>query len=352
MEERKNGEMRRKEILVVGILMIGILLAVGVYAQFGGGEQAYFSSPTTNYQYASPNFNNYYTSEHITTYWPILRDIENDQCEATSDFIVAIRPGGCTPPVVRSDLLEEQNVPVFCQLGAVKINPLIKVSSIRSISFKGTYPPGVAGISFHPARAAVRSYDTLLGSPLVNNIGYVVIILQQNRKEKEMPEWVSGDLTATVYYDAEKAYGVGKSEFYLPAMTEEEWKSESAEYGFWYGRGFVRVIDIDGDQYGFLIPKEGTIVDLENLAIPATCEKPELAHKLIDFLISKKIEILNFNAHGCNPSNKLAYDEIDQRFTKDKAFFPDDKAFAKLYFIHNKIPAAKIEKLWFSVKAA
>lgn len=112
------------------------------------------------------------------------------------------------------------------------------------------------------------------------------------------------------------------------------------------------VIDIDGDQYGFLIPKEGTIVDLENLAIPATCEKPELAHKLIDFLISKKIEILNFNAHGCNPSNKLAYDEIDQRFTKDKAFFPDDKAFAKLYFIHNKIPAAKIEKLWFSVKAA
>jgi len=85
----------------------------------------------------SPLFNQYYSSGSggdvvgIGDMWPILNDIENDQCEAATDFVIGIPPGGCTPTVVPSDLLEEQNVPVFCQLYAVRINPLIKVSSIR-----------------------------------------------------------------------------------------------------------------------------------------------------------------------------------------------------------------------------
>ncbi|GAH57118.1 unnamed protein product, partial [marine sediment metagenome] len=153
----------------------------------------------------------------------------------------------CEPAVVRSDLLGEQNVPVFCRLSSIKINPLIKVSSIRSISFKGDYPEGVAGISFHPARAAIRTYDTLLGSPLLNDIGYVVIILKRNKKEDEMPEWVGGNLTATIYYDADEAFGTGKGEYYLQTVTEGDWDKGFEASSFWYGRGFLRAVDITED---------------------------------------------------------------------------------------------------------
>jgi len=234
--------MRREYVLVLGILLVGVLAVSGVYAQ------EVFSQTASGFQHQPSSFNSYYSQEDISTYWPILRDIENDQCEADSDFIVMIRPGSCTPPVVRSDLLAEQNVPVFCQLDAVKVNPLIKVSSIKSIGFKGEYPEGVVGISFHPARAAIRTYDTLLGSPLINNIGYVVIILKQEKIEGNLTDWIEGNLTATIHYDAEEAYGVGAAEFYSPVMSDKNWSSNYVDYSFWQGRGFLRTTAMENGE--------------------------------------------------------------------------------------------------------
>jgi len=237
---------RIRNITYLGILLVGIFFFSFVSAaEFNNPQPGDFNG-VQSYQ---PSFNTYYSSSDIATYWPIMRDIENDQCDAKSDFIIMIRPGGCTSGgVVRSDLLAEQNVPVFCQLDAIKINPLIKVSSIKSISFQGDYPEEIAGISFHPARAAIRTYDTLLGSPLLNNIGYVVIILKRNPKEAELPDFVSGNLTATIHYDAEEAYGVGRGEFYLPVMSDSDWESSYVNYEFWQGKGFLRATDIQKDR--------------------------------------------------------------------------------------------------------
>ena len=71
----------------------------------------------------------------------------SSQCIAGQDLILQIAPGGCSPPVVRSDLLEEQNVPVFCKVSAVQINPLIDISRVRSLRFSGEYPEGISGVS-------------------------------------------------------------------------------------------------------------------------------------------------------------------------------------------------------------
>ena len=251
-ESRK--EIILKVLILVIIGVISIFLVKGAVAQvFGNAGSPNFNNPNVGgWQSVQPSFNTYYPKKStkggqigIYDMWPILRDIENEQCDATSDFLISIRPGSCRPAVVRSDLLEEQNVPVFCQLDAIRVNPLIKVSYIKSISFKGKYPEGVAGISFHPARAAVRSYRTLLGSPLLNNIGYVVIILKQTKAEKEMPDWISGNLTAIIYYDADNVYGTGRGEYYLYVMSDEDWERDYKNFGFWYGRGYLRVKDVE-----------------------------------------------------------------------------------------------------------
>ncbi len=206
-------------------------------------------SGSTNYQYVNPSLSSVYSSTDINTYWPQLADdIANNRCYGNTDFLVMIPPSGCTPSVVRSDLLAEQNVPVFCQLESAKVNPLIKVSSIKSISFRGKYPTEIAGVSYYPARAALNSYNTLLGSPVVNNIGYVVIILKKQSNETASPKNVSGNLTATLYYDAEKAFGVGSSEFYLRTMSDDEWESSKYLQGFWQGRGVLRLVDVQNDQ--------------------------------------------------------------------------------------------------------
>jgi len=223
-----------------------LILASVLVLFFSSGALAAFNNPSSNWQSQQPNFNTLYSGEDISNYWPILRDMQDGECAEATDFVIGIPPGGCSPTVVRSDLLAEQNVPVFCQLYAIKVNPLIKVSAIKSISFKGDYPEGVRSVVFHPARAAVKSYSTLLGDPVSTNIGYVVIILKQEKVEANMEEWVAGNLTASIKYDAEDAYGTGRGEYYLRDASKGDWEREAAVSSFWNGRGYLRASEIEG----------------------------------------------------------------------------------------------------------
>lgn len=234
-------------------LLVGIFLSGGVFAAPS------FNNPSSNWQSNQPTFDRLYAGD-FENYWPILKNMENDQCNATTDFVIGIPPGGCSPSVVTSDLLAEQNVPVFCQLYAIKVNPLIKVSSIKSISFKGDYPEGVRSVVYHPARAAVKSYSTLLGSPTLENIGYVVIILKQEKVEANMEEWVAGNLTATLRYDAEEAYGTGRGEYYLEPMSDGDWGRNYEASSFWKGRGYLRVLDIEDGSAKIQVMRDETTV--------------------------------------------------------------------------------------------
>lgn len=173
-------------------------------------------------------------------------DFDSNSCRAGTDFLLQISPFGCTPTIVRSDLLAEQNVPVFCQIGATQINPLIKVDAIDSINFDGEYPSEVQGIGFHPANAALGT-RTNLNSPVLNNVGYAVIVLKQQKNISALPEVVSGNLTARIKYDIENALGIGRSTFILPELSDSEWEDEKLNYGFWNGLGYLRAKGIGAD---------------------------------------------------------------------------------------------------------
>jgi len=250
---------------ILSIILI-ILLVGGVYAQFSTINQGNnYNSPTftqDNY-YAGYNTQNYNTQTYQGTnniqstnpmsynrfggssmgsYWPQFQTTNQNMqnCNgATTDFLVTIPPGGCTPNVVRSDLLAEQNVPIFCKLSTLRLNPLIDVSAIRSISFTGNYPKGVSGVSYHPARQAVRSYNTVISSPATDNAGYVVITLSRQADEREIQKWIEGNLTARISYDSRRLFGAGKGEYYLEAGDKQ--------VPFWNGKGYLEVEDIDND---------------------------------------------------------------------------------------------------------
>ncbi len=223
----------------IGLLIICLIIFIGLAgAQVGGS----FSQSVT-YQ-PRPSFQAIYGPEdRLNTYWPILGDKET--CQARQDLLLQISPAGCQPVVVRSDLLADQNVPVFCQIDALQINPLIDIDKIRSIRFSGKYPKEIIGAGFHPARAALRSRDKLLGSPLINNIGYVVVVLRRNPVEKELPEFVNVTLTAQLDYEADNSFGVGRAEFLLEPMSDSEFEDNKFKQSFWNGRYFVRLENAD-----------------------------------------------------------------------------------------------------------
>ena len=215
-----------------------------------GNSYGYASSGNTfsysQVQRYQPSYSTYYTPDQMTTYWPILG--QSGMCGQNSqDFLVQVSPLlGCTPYVVRSDLLAEQNVPVFCQLDSMQINPLINVAAIDHISLMGTnYPQGVSGIGFHPARVALNSPQTgSLNNPILNNIGYVVVVLQRTPNESSMPDFIEGNLTATLNYDIQKAFGIGLVSQMLPVLSDEEWALTYKQYGFWQGRAYARAEEV------------------------------------------------------------------------------------------------------------
>lgn len=142
--------MRAKRIfLVLGILILLVGGVSEIHAQRQGGfygNDQRGDARFSNY-YSQPDFRNYYRSEgRLETYYPIFGDPQS--CIAREDIILQVPPGGCQPSVVRSDLLAEQNVPVFCQVDAIKLNPLIDVKEIRNIRFRGDYPEEVVGTGF------------------------------------------------------------------------------------------------------------------------------------------------------------------------------------------------------------
>ncbi len=172
--------------------------------------------------------------------------IPREQCESGQDFILQIAPFGCSPAVVRSDLLEERDAPVFCQIYATKINPLIDIDAINRIRFTGPYPNGVKGITYVPSRTALGYNPEELDSPILNDIGYVVILLKQQKLESSMPDFVEGEITADILYNIKNAFGLGRTTFYLPQISDEaEWERNYQRYSFWKGRGYVRANFID-----------------------------------------------------------------------------------------------------------
>jgi hypothetical protein len=152
--------------------------------------------------------------------------------------------------VVRSDLLEDSDVPVFCQIGATQINPLVSVEAIKTMVINLDKPvEGVKGIYYHPSQSALglNSESGIIENPVLDNLGYLVIFLERNSNESSMPDFFEGNLTARIRYDIEKAFGVGKSEYYLPVLSDDEWKGKYTQYAFWDGRGYLRAEDVEDE---------------------------------------------------------------------------------------------------------
>ncbi len=230
----------RKLILTLMILAFGIL-----FVEFGSAQNSN-TRGTASFTNYGGGFNRYYASEgRLQTYWPILSEANRESCVPTQDLIIQVSPGGCQPMVVRSDLLAEQNVPVFCQLDALTLNPAVNIKQIRNIRFRGNYPPEVAGVGFHPARAALRTRENLLGSPLTSNIGYVVIVLKRQPNERNLTEVLNFTLQASVDYYSGNAIGIGSREFLLSETSDDEWAVERNKQSFFKGLYSLRLRDVE-----------------------------------------------------------------------------------------------------------
>ncbi len=215
MKDKKNYLAGMVVLIVLGLSFISAYSSTGSY-----------------YTYSNPIYSNLAPGD-------LGGRLPDQECNAGQDFLLQLSPLGCSPAVVRADLLEEQNVPVFCPIAATKINPLIDVDVIEDIYFSGQYPKEVAGVAFYPAKAALGT-DENINTPVDANVGYAVIVLKRQKNSSAIPEFLKFNMTARLRYDIKNAFGVGQANFLVPEMTDEAWERNYIYYSFWNKKGFLK----------------------------------------------------------------------------------------------------------------
>lgn len=258
--------MKLKEILKFAFLLLIGIFCVNLILAYSSSYNTQYSQP--GYSFSSGSF--------------------TQECEPGEDFILQITPGGCSPAVVPSALLEEQDISVFCQVSATKINPLIDVESIKDISFSGEYSTKeVAGVAYFPSQVALGGGEINLNSNFMQNVGYVKITLRQQKNVSAIQNcegnkilginsgdvcWVTGNITANIKYDISNAFGVGKVSFYLPVMDDKDWEKVKGKYSFWNNKGYLKVENLDSDSAEISIYDEDKKISSLNLEKGKTSE--------------------------------------------------------------------------------
>ncbi len=297
-----------KQIKPIILIFCTVLLNIVIVNSQVGVSSNYMSigSPSLNTQYYNPSFTSSYGYTSPSIYWP---EFDKEVCKERQDFIIQVAPAGCEPTVVRSDLLEERNVPVFCKLMLIQANPLIDVSRVRSIRFPGKMPEGVAGMSYFPSYYRLQETRNLADTPIDDNMGYFVVSLKSYKTEKEMPDWIQGNLTAVVDYEIEDALGIGKTYFYVSELDSEEWLRDYQKYSFWNGKGYIKTESIEDDRVTVSIYR-----DLDTKQSTITLKKGETSSPIYlgGFYCAAGLKI---NVEKIETPKKVALLQIDDKQT-------------------------------------
>ncbi len=207
-------------------------------------------------------------------------------CEQGQDIVIQVAPFGCKPAT--SDLLLDQDYPAYCKLQAIKVNPLIKIESIESITLVGSVPGNVSSISFIPANTAID-----LTSSIFSDVGSMKVMLKQQPNLSTMPESVAGNLTVQIKYNSDSLFGVGKSIFYMSKLEEDEWERQKQNFSFWGKRGYLKVTEITKDKADIEVYSGDKKVSSVSLKAGETSNSISLAGSQCGENLKLKVESLN-----------------------------------------------------------
>ena len=124
-----------------------------------------------------------------------------------------------------------------------------------------------------------------------------------------------------------------------------------ANYGVAYNGDVVK-LQAEDPKLGFFVPKEGGLIFVDNLAIPAKAPNAALAYKFINFILDAKIgaRLSNYNRYAT--PNEAAKPFITPADLKNPAIYPPASVMSKLEFnldlgVNNNL----YDSAWTKIKA-
>ena len=104
----------------------------------------------------------------------------------------------------------------------------------------------------------------------------------------------------------------------------------------------------------YAIPKEGTIVFSDNMAIPKGAPHKELAEKFINFILQPEVgaQISNFTHYGSPNKAAIVQGLIDTKDLTNPQIYPPAEVFGKMKFLQDVGKATALyDRAWTEVKA-
>jgi len=108
-----------------------------------------------------------------------------------------------------------------------------------------------------------------------------------------------------------------------------------------------------GVEIDYYIPKEGTVLWFDMMAIPSDAPNPDGAHALIDFMLQPQVaaDITNYVWYA--NANEASWPLVDKDVLENPSIFPDEATLANLF--PDKADSSRLSRLrtrmWTKVKA-
>ena len=93
----------------------------------------------------------------------------------------------------------------------------------------------------------------------------------------------------------------------------------------WSGDAFLLMSE--SPKFKYVIPKEGTGVWVDYMAVPKTAQNPDMAHKFINFMLDAEVGLRNTVAVGYSTPNAAVKQLLPQEVRDNKAAYPDGNVF-------------------------
>jgi len=118
----------------------------------------------------------------------------------------------------------------------------------------------------------------------------------------------------------------------------------------WSGDAFM--IMSEDPRFKYVIPKEGTGVWVDYMAIPADSKNKDAAHKFIDFMLSAEIGLKNTEAVGYSTPNNAVKQLLPEEVRNNTAAYPTGNVFEGSEFgIDLKEATELYDQAWTEIKS-
>jgi spermidine/putrescine transport system substrate-binding protein len=103
---------------------------------------------------------------------------------------------------------------------------------------------------------------------------------------------------------------------------------------------------------GYAVPKEGAVFALDNLVMPKSGKRPDLALQFIDFWLEGRASADLTNAIGAGSPNQAATPLIEPAIAANGAIFPDAENFKRLEMLrdYDRRTRRVLNRLWVEIK--